>query len=639
MKRLILLLIMLCASAFGRQAVSSGYTKTQGFVELSGFFYSGTFYTPGLPALPAKWLDNNEATDGVNCGGYCSGVGYTAPTYEYTLGSVTWVHGPPPTCTFSMPYTRTATGKQAFINAMEACRTLTGVGIILDVPPLSTQSLGLYSSANGVTIPQTSNTHATQFLIIRSTNDAALDPMQGGLPEPVCAGGIQDNIATSTLPGLINADCAGDNLSYQSGSAIITIPTGGFTFVNGVTSNTSQYNYLQYMYQDVCTASMCTPVTLCSGQTGGPTPCAGTAFGPDLWLFEDGAASMSAGNTGNADIISVDGGVGSLSVPSKSASHIHWRRYWAHGDWTDLVAGRNAVSDGWGLGQCQGCSIVGSQGSQMLRPGNEGHVVGGNGTFYKFDNDWFEGQSSCIFSGGFSYTPYFGYIPFQDVQIGRVRCTFPQQWLGVMSVPSGNTRWSPQSLVRKNCYENKEGQRVLIYGMICENVDNSGGQYGVSVSLTVSQQSGSGHTGQNYQATLTDYTILDSIFRNTCEGIDFDGRAAPGATVGGGVSYGMTNFLLSNTLQYNLSYANTGCPGGNAAGMQLKSPGAKWIVTITENHAQTAATAVATCSVDGADCPAGPPGVGYEVMDIRTGEPISVTGCTGVPAFNVPTHV
>src|SRR5208337_2006632 len=38
-----------------------------------------------LPTLNQVWIDNNEATDGVNCGGYCSGVGYAAPAYELSL--------------------------------------------------------------------------------------------------------------------------------------------------------------------------------------------------------------------------------------------------------------------------------------------------------------------------------------------------------------------------------------------------------------------------------------------------------------------------------------------------------------------------------------------------------------------------
>ena len=578
------------------------------------------------PILPAKWLDNNEATDGINCGGLCSGVGYVAPTYEYILGSSSWVVGPPPTCTFSIPYAITATGKQSFINDMETCRTLTGVGIIFDVSP------GIYSTSNGVIIPQTNNIHATQFLIVRSTQDTILT----NLPEPVCAGGIQDNLITSTAPGLINSDCIGDNLSYQLGNNIIPIASGPFTFANGISSNTSKYNYLQYMYQDVCTSTNCTPFHLCSVSSGSSLLCTGTTFGPDLWLFEDGAVSMSVGNIGSQDIITA--GDGAITDATKLASHIHFRRYWAHGDWTDLINGRNSISGVFNLVHCNGCSVVGSQTSQALRPGGEGHSVGANGTFYKFANDWFEGQSSCIFAGGFSAPPSLNYVPYQDVQIGRVRCTFPYQWLGVMHIPIGNTKWANQSLVRKNCYENKEGERVVIYGLICENVDNSGGQNGTVTDFNIRQTSGTGATGQNYWATLTDYTIQNTIYRNSCWGINISGRSNPSAGNGGGSSYSITRMLFSNILQYNNTGTNPGCPG-TSQGMAIKQQFESWHVTITENNTGDHATAVATCSIDGTDCPTGPPGIGFEVFDIRTGEPVTISGCTGVTAFNVPTHI
>src|ERR1019366_6501745 len=120
----------------------------------------------------------------------------------FALGSSSWISGPPPSyCSFSLPYAATGDGKQAAINDMEACRTTAighgaAVGIILDVPP------GVYtlSSGLGILIPQTSSTLASAPLIVRSTYDTTL----AGWPEPVCAGGIQGNLATSGNIGLNN---------------------------------------------------------------------------------------------------------------------------------------------------------------------------------------------------------------------------------------------------------------------------------------------------------------------------------------------------------------------------------------------------------------------------------------------------
>jgi hypothetical protein len=573
---------------------------------------------------------------------------YKPPTFELQLGTSTgsWVKGPPPGCTFTLAnYVTTATGKQNAINDIEACRKAKGVGLILDVPPVSSQSLGRYSSAQGVLIPQTSNQPATEFIVIRSTMDSTL----AGLPEPVCAGGVQDNLSTSANIGLINPDCSGDAMAYQLGTTITSIPSGPFTLANGNATNTSSYNYVQYMYQDECTGTNCIALRFCSVVTGSADPCTGTTFGPDHWLFEDGAASMSANNNGNNDIVNTGTGSPANASLAQFADHIHFRRYWVHGDWTSLTAGSNAISTALSLNQCATCSVVGSQVSQALRPGGEGHSVLANGTNYKFANDWLEGSSTCIFSGGFgtlNVSPNFSYVPFQDVQIGRVRCTFPYSWLGVTNptcaqpngtVPPGNPYWGCVSIVRKNCDEMKEGERILIYGLICENVDNSGGQNGTVSTINIRNRSGGG-IGENYQATINDLTIVNSIFRNSCWGIELAARSSSAAGNGGGVSFPMKRVAFLNDLQYNISGSNPGCPG-TKIGMQMSSAGQSWRGTITENSAGTAATFVATCSVDGGDCPGGPPSVGFEVMDISAGDPIAISGCTTVTAFNVSTHI
>jgi hypothetical protein len=73
--------------------------------------------------------------------------------------------------------------------------------------------------SGALTLPQTSNSLASSFLIIRSTQDSSLPNGR-----TVCSHGIQDNLATSTDPGLDNADCTGANMYFQNGvlSAPIT---------------------------------------------------------------------------------------------------------------------------------------------------------------------------------------------------------------------------------------------------------------------------------------------------------------------------------------------------------------------------------------------------------------------------------
>ena len=575
---------------------------------------AGTAYAQ--PALPQLWVDNNRALDGVNCGGFCSGTGYVAPTYEYELGSSSWLNGPPPGCSFSLPYALTGAGKQAAVAAIEACRTATGAGTILDVPP------GVYSLANGIVIPQTNSALATQFNVIRSTMWTTLAAM----PEPVCAGGIQDNVPDSTAPGLLNPECDGVNaaglsepcpsggaLAYQLTASVFCIPAGSFTLANGTATDTSAYDYVQYMYQDVCTNNTCTPFQLCSPITGSSNPCTGgtsvtcpAGCGPDHWLFEDGVATRTAGTTGQSYLTTAGDSPASATALTQYAFAIDFRRYWAHGDWTTLAAGRNSIINAFFIPTCQQCSIVGSQVSMVMRPGAEGHTVGagqvGPGT--KIDNDWLEGQSSCIFTGGQAgatgpgITPIGSFVPAQDMQIGRVRCTFPRWWLN--GSLAGNAYWTGSSIVRKNCQEMKEAIRAVFYGFICENTDNSGGQSGISGTLNV-RQSSSGTIGQNYQAVIQHVTIQGAIFRNTCEGFSIGARSS-GAGNGGGVSQPMSNVAMTDVLHYNVTGLNPGCVDSHGTpldrGIRIVSSDQHWYGTVTQTDA-THATFVATASIDG----------------------------------------
>jgi len=191
------------------------------------------------------------------------------------------------------------------------------------------------------------------------------------------------------------------------------------------------------MYQDECGGANCTPLQLCTAGPGGT--CAG-AIGPDHWEFMDGAACLTPGNTSDSNLVYT----GSSTVPTsltQFASHIHFRRYWACGDWTTLAAGYNSVAGGFVLGGCYYCSVVGSQVSQVLRPGGEGHGILGQGTVYKLNNNWIEGSSIDVFDGGFgSAVPISGYtfLPFTDIEQRRNRETFPYFWLGYNCVANGN---------------------------------------------------------------------------------------------------------------------------------------------------------------------------------------------------------
>jgi len=669
-------IVFLCLPALG-QATYSG----------AGAFWGSAAYGavqgPSLPALPNIWVDNNEALDGVNCGGYCSGIGYVAPAYELQLSHAatcssgtpcgTWIAGPPAqwaTCsTHNYLYDTTATGKEYAKADMEACRTYglshsTQNCAILDVPP------GTYSTTNGVVIPQTSNALATCFNVIRSTAYATLAAM----PQPVCAGGIQDNLPTSTNPGMDNPDCTGTNMYFAlgvsnssgvitgittvsantttlaaitasgspqlvpltndyisptlaPGSGCITIDTecvvpqsgvnqtglyaiftqnhasgatvtyvpnangnpvgctgpGSFALANGTCTNISAYNYLQYMYQDVCTGHGCIPFALCAPIATDANSCGGTTqIGPDHWLFEDDAASRVVGDDGDNYIFSTGTSTSNVTAITQYASHIHFRRDWAHGDWTSLASGANKVTDGFLMKSCTYCSIVDSQLSLALRPGGEGHGVGAGGNTLKIVHNSFEGESSCVFSGGESWTsaitPAGSYVRATDAQIGRNRCTFPYSWIGINHIPTG--RWAGQSLVRKNANEMKEGKRILVYGSIFENSDNSGGQRGQMGNFGPNLPAGNG-----YQATLTDITVENLIVRNGCRDMEIGARSSST----GGVSDPMQRIWLNNILHYNTSQTNPNCPGSGDPGVVLGPHGQEmWIGTVTQTTSTTA---------------------------------------------------
>lgn len=568
------MLAALCFDLNGNPRPSTG-AWTAGAVNPSG----------GAPELPQEWTDNNECTDG----------SLTAPTYELNLATQTWV-GTAPGSGFHVPYwtvgTPTQAGLQSALNDIEAYRTANGSGIIADVPP------GLYTGSSGLTIPQSSSSLATSCLVVRSTQDASLPDNR-----IVCAHGPQDNLPTSSDPGIENADCAGDKLSYQLGPAIIPIPSGPFTLANGTATNTSNYDDVQYMWTAECSGTNCAPITACSplgaSSSSIPPSCASTTLAPDHWLIEDMEARMSAGNTGDQNVVNLTQTFTETST-TEFPTHIHLRKIWQHGDWASLTAGRNSVSAGISF-VCSYCSIVDSQTSENLRPGAEGHSVLAQGPGpYKINHNWFEGQSSGIFAGGWSMGLPFagtGYVNFTNVEMRRNRLTFPYSWLGVGTIPSGP--YSGQSIVRKNVEEIKEGQLLLYDGNILENADSSGGQGGPIADFNVRNCSGCGATKSNYQAIISDLTFTNNIGRNTCEGFEFD-KSDIGN--GAGVTYGIYRAALKNNLFYNISDNNPNCTGYLQGVALENSTGNYWQGTVTENSAGTGATFVANCSTSLGTC-------------------------------------
>jgi hypothetical protein len=393
---------------------------------------------------------------------------------------------------------------------------------------------------------------------------------------------------------------------------------GSFALANGTNTTASSYNDVQYMWTAEASTGAafraCAPVG--GGSTSSNTPaCISTVLAPDHWLIEDMEARPQVGITADNNIIQMFGS-GSETLTSQYPSHIHFRKVWAHADWTNIAAGLNSINNAFEI-SCSYCSVIDSQTSQNLRPGNEGHSVLANGLGpYKINHDWFEGQSSGVFAGG-AVPAVFGLVPNQDVEMRRNRFTFPYSWLGMMMI-SGNAHWNGQSVVRKNIEEFKAGQRILMDGDILENSDNSGGQGGIMMNLNVRNASVSGF-GSYYQSIISDVTFSNNILRNSCEGFGLDRSSGLGN--GNGVSNMFYRGLFLNNLLYNATATNPGCAGVNHTGITWQnSQGHFWQGTVTENGTGTAETFVANCSVDAGGCPG-------QIASIAVGS--AGTGCAG----------
>lgn len=562
---------------------------------------SASYTITNAAQLPTTQVDNNECLESAE-----------APAYELNLGTQTWVTGPPASCTFHVPYwtvgTPTFSGLQSAVNDLEACRTNFGFATALDIPP----ALYTASSVVGLVIPQSATSLASSCNVLRSTQDSSLPN-----GTTVCSHGVQDNLATSTDIGLDNPDCAGDALTYQLGTTVTSVPTGSITLANGTVTNSSAYNDVANMWTLQATGTNPAAMTTCSplgsSSASFPPKCASTTLAPDHWYITDLEARMQAGNTGEQNIVDL-APTNSETATSQFATHIHFRKLWIHGDWSTLANGANQVTAGLNF-TCVYCSLLDSQISEALRPGNEGHGIYTNyGYQLKINHNWVECCSIAMISGGFSGSgpPILGLIPHSDVEERRNRFTFPWSWLGVGTISGNSHGWNGSSIVRKNADELKVGQRILRAGNILEDVDNSGAQGGVMFD-DKAENSSTGF-GTNYLDTTTDLNEIYNIYRNGCMDMETV-RSLNFAGVGGGSTAVLNRINIAYSLWYNQSPSNFGCTGINT-GILLNSGGLEWQGTVTENAEGTGATFVANCSADEGGC----------IGQIASA---TVTGCTG----------
>jgi hypothetical protein len=156
--------------------------------------------------------------------------------------------------------------------------------------------------------------------------------------------------------------------------------------------------------------------------------------------------------------------------------------------------------------------------------------------------------------------------------------------------------FNSDSLVFKNRLELKEGQRMVLSGILVENVDNSGGQNGISFANAIRSISGIS-LGAAYNTTMTDLHINGFLSRNHCDGFADNGGRSAGSGSGDGVSYAQANFAWVDSLGYNISNTNPGC-GSSSYGMTQAAAGQFFNATIQENAGGTAATLTAIASVD-----------------------------------------
>jgi hypothetical protein len=489
-----------------------------------------------------------------------------------------------------------------------------GAAILTDsANPFSPAMVGLPITVNGA--DPSGGTLSSHVLSYQNAGQVTLGDNAGTSVsgETIMIGGNQVGIYAVFSQNHGSGVCVVYNVVNGCGG--VTNGTGSFTLANGTATNVYAYNYAQYMMiltsqvSDSNPLVLCSPVGLpqCANADGAGNPNA--YIGPDHWEFQDIAPAFAVGAAGSASLI-LTGPSTPVNATSSCtlqpfaagcyvnfAHDIHFNGIWPHGDWTSLYTGANSVVNGIDFSGCYYCSATNVQISQSIRPAAEGHCIYAQGNTLKIDNFICEGESSGVFAGGESYvSPWLNYIGNTDIEIRRGDEGFPYPWLGLNDIPSSNPYYTTgkYTYFRKNCMEFKEGARILVDGVWCGDVDNSGQQYGTL--LQTGTRNTSGTSALNYNNLTSDVTVTNVYFHDSCNGFVTLGGRSHSTGDGNGITWGQQRFSYSNILGFGISESNPNCSTGKNYGFTADNGTQTWNSVLIGNGTTT--TGYAFASVD-----------------------------------------
>lgn len=506
----------------------------------------------GQATLPQTWANSNEW------------IGTTSHTVSFPTH---WQCGAT-RYPSAGDYANTQAGLQAAVNDAETCRTATGAGTTIAIPAGS-----VFSGTAGLTLPQTATDTSTNFIVLQSST-----PLPIG--QTVCSHGIQDNVASSTQPGIRNPGCDGSSMSYQLGTTVTTV-SGAFTLANGNTTNTSAYNDIASMY------------TIEQSNPSNANPVVGTAD-PDvnnvaphhfaILNAELRFASSSYQNT----VAPVTIGSGNETLTSQLPNHIHFAYDHIPGDWTDApVSGGVAVGSPNGkqvlpnlirINACISCSFMYNYLEKNLRPGGEGH---GWAALYmqtnKFAHNWIEGGSTCSMLGGAATYSFTNFVMGQDIEDRANRCTYPYSW-----ILANDAGFAPNSLMTTTG-PTEVGVTLNLTdihtaAMKTATVVNGGSGCNVNDVLTASQPNNSSNGTMIVTAcagsAVSTVTPVSGIGYTVASNLPTTGGAGTGATVnitsvsatGGITGVSVASPGSGYTASGNLTVVQGGASGGTVAG-------------------------------------------------------------------------
>ncbi len=471
----------------------------------------------------------------------------------------------------------------------------------------ATTTNGNLNTLNVISGWTTVSVNTTTLQVVTSTQVAAGIPIliplnngfvASGIPLVVDTGGNQETVTTVSGTNQVGmfatftkAHAFGVPVCYnanQGACAGSSSGSGAFTLANGIATNVSNYNDVQYMWTAESTADNA-PFAFCLASGVGSTPACATNIGPDHWLIEDMEARPQIGNSNDLNIINT-GAIGANTNTGISTaqlpSHIHLRKVWAHCDWTMPYVGTCDISGGIHMG-ANYFSIVDSAVTQMFRPGVESHGIDyGLTGLGKVNHNYLISPASisslCGGLGASSLLPS-GFVTCDDLEIRRNRLGHPFAWLGIDNTGNNlNATWgNSNSTVFKDILEFKSGQRILIDGNILDGSDNSGAQNGPIGDADTSNSSGGG-AGTHYGTVISDYTFSNTMTRNTCSGFLIAGR---GQDAGGGAALPGGKFYIHNNLFYSITDTDPGCWSADKIGHQIGTYASEWGGTVCPNVA------------------------------------------------------